>query len=579
MSFAFFIAFILLGPFAIALGVFSLRYLQRESFKKKVVFFGLGFLEIFLIPVFSSLYAPLFQGLGEVIQGEIGKARLIPELIDIWIFGILLTPVGGVAVGLLNELIELFRPKTLTEELEREDKRISVHNAKLSERASKRALYSPSPQATELRLGTFVKGDLFPPRSGVITRKGWVSLDEKAIDKHIFILGATGRGKTETIKRLVFEILENTDRDIFLVDGKGDEELASAIRGMAVAKGRGSVPIFRMGLDKRGAIYNGFRGDAEAVYNRLCAVTGITGITGEAEWWAQVARDVLQLVSDPPGGEPPRSFEELRERIDENWLLTAWKGDPLEVRTIMGFEKEKLESLSTRVRTLARPLSKVVGPEGFALEEARACIFSIRTHTVSDTGKRFLQFLIEDLKDFVGKRQRRPGVLVIDEFGAFDNENIIALLTMARAARLSVILATQTVASLGDEITKKIVLENTFTKFLMGTDDPEEVARLAGTIYQVESSYQHDEGRQTGLGTSRIQHAYRVDLNEARRLTEGEAFLIQQGRAAKIMVSALRKEDILEVPEEEYPQRVIRSLKKTNGEVKQGDQRRHPLLH
>lgn len=76
----------------------------------------------------------------------------------------------------------------------------------------------------------------------------------------------------------------------------------------------------------------------------------------------------------------------------------------------------------------------------------------------------------------MGKRQKRPGLLIIDEFGAFGNKNIIALLTMARSADLGVILATQDIASLGEENERRLILANTPTKILMATDFPEEIA-------------------------------------------------------------------------------------------------------
>src|SRR5207253_2892166 len=103
---------------------------------------------------------------------------------------------------------------------------------------------------------------------------------------------------------------------------------------------------------------------------------------------------------------------------------------------------------------------------------------------------------------------------------------IIALLSLARSAKLGIILATQDIASLGDETTRRLILANSRTKILMATDFPEEVASLAGTIYQLESSIQHESGQATGLGSARVQHTFKIDMNEAARLQTGEAFII-----------------------------------------------------
>jgi hypothetical protein len=82
-----------------------------------------------------------------------------------------------------------------------------------------------------------------------------------------------------------------------------------------------------------------------------------------------------------------------------------------------------------------------------------------------------------------------------------------------------------------------MILANTRTKILMTTEYPQEIGELAGTKYQVESSVQHDEGETTGMGSARIQHAFKVDLNEVRKLRPGEAFLIRQQHACKLRVA------------------------------------------
>src|SRR5690606_26182209 len=68
------------------------------------------------------------------------------------------------------------------------------------------------------------------------------------------------------------------------------------------------------------------------------------------------------------------------------------------------------------------------------------------------------------------------------------------------------------------------------------SDFPEEVAQLAGSLYQIEASIQHEEGQATGVGSARVQHAFRVDMNEAARLLPGAALLIRQRHAVKLRV-------------------------------------------
>ena len=283
-------------------------------------------------------------------------------------------------------------------------------------------------------------------------------------------------------------------------------------------------------------------------------MVGIPEIEGNAEFYGDVNRDLLQLVCDAPEG-PPRSLQEVRQRLTKEWLLNAWQDNPIEVDVIEGFSKRDLAGLQVRVRPRARALSPVVNEQGFTLEDVQSAVFSIRTQSVGDTSKHFLQFLIEDFKDFVGKRQCRPGVLIIDEFGAFGNKNVIALLTMARSARMGVILATQDIASLGEPNSpeERLILANTRSKVLMATDYPEEIGTLAGTKYQVEASIQHSEGEATGVGSARIQHAFKVDPNVAGKLRVGQAFIIRQRHQCQVQVAQIG--DIPAAPPEQLPRK------------------------
>ena len=294
--------------------------------------------------------------------------------------------------------------------------------------------------------------------------------------------------------------------------------------------------LFTLGFDTPSpSLYNGFQGQPTDLYNRFCALLRLDESDGAARYYADINRDLIQLACYAPGG-PPRSFEEVVERLDRYWLERAYVGNRRELHAIANLTDEHLTGLLVRLRPIMRDLADLVQPEGFILEQERGAIFSLRTQSVGDTSRHFLDFLIEDVKDFVGKRQKRPGLLIIDEFGAFGNKNIIALLTMARSADLGVILATQDIASLGEENERRLILANTRTKILMATDFPEEIAQLAGTMYGIEASIQHQDGEATGMGSARVQHQFRVDMNETARLKGGEAFIIRQRYAAKLMV-------------------------------------------
>lgn len=385
-------------------------------------------------------------------------------------------------------------------------------------------------------------------------------LAEEALDQHLLIVGATGTGKSEAIRRLVHEVLASTARDVILVDGKGDPGLAADVRALVWQQRGRETPVFRLGYGPPGARYDGFRGEPGDLYNRLAAMLGVEEATGEARHYANINRNLLQLVARAPAG-PPRSFEEVRARLGHElrWLKAAYRDDPDEADYLAGLHRREYGGLLHGLLPLARDFAGRIGPAGFALEDTPAAVFSLRTQSAGDTARQFLRFLLEDLKDYAGKRQRRPAALIVDEFAAFGQRNIVDLLALARSARLGVVLAAQDVAGLGARETRQLILANTRSKLLLATEHPEEVAKLAGTVFQLEASLQHEEGRPTGLGTVRPQHAFRVDLNDVGRLGRGGAYLIRQRHAAKLRISPVGPlppappEPVPDDPEREAP--------------------------
>lgn len=453
------------------------------------------------------------------------------------------------------------KPKTLSEQLDEKTRTQAAHGEQMAKRA--RRVPEIEPVAEHLRLGTFIRRDRFPEYMGVKFDRRWLLLEEGLLDQHLFILGATGAGKTQAIKRLIHEILVSTDRHIYVVDGKGEEAFAQELRSLIYNHNRQLAPVFRLGADQFGAIYDGFCGHPRAVYNRLLALLHIEEAEGGARYFADINRDLLQLACYAPVG-PPRNFEEVEERLDKGWLLQAYMDNPWEIRVIESIKDQSYRELAPRIRSLLREFAPCIGEEGFALEDTPYAIFSLRTQSVGDTARRFLDFLIEDLKDFVGKRQRHPGVLIIDEFGQFDNASIVALLALARSANMGIVLATQDLSTLHDPVVTKQVLASTRTRLLMASDFPEDIAKLAGTILRAESSLQHEEGNPTGLGSVRIQDSFKIDMNEAAGLPAGETFLIRQRRTAKFYVRPVPNPETDAPPQAENVRQWIASRTRAN---------------
>jgi hypothetical protein len=470
-------------------------------------------------------------------------------------------PLSPLVAGLLvpfGKLRLFLRPRSLDEMLIEDIQRLERAAERKRQRARQRALYLPEPKPCDLRLGNILEWDDYPTGSGINKRGDFITIDDWLLTEHVLIIGATGSGKTVLLTRLVLEIALNCQRDIFLVDGKGQDDLAQQVRAICYHFGRGNTPIVRLGQSTGGAAYNGFEGQADAVCNRLVQMVRAPEAEGNAVWFADTNRDILQLACLAKHAGPPKSLSEVRQRLDRAWLTKAWEEYPHELEVIKRISKDDFESLSRRLRVLERPLSQVIHQDGVCLGEVKSLIFSIKTPSISDVSTSFVRFLLEDIKNLLADDLRLPtgwtGVLIVDEFGTFSNDNVIQLLQLARSAGLGVILATQDVSTLGNEITQRRIMSNCNTHILLRSMYPEKVAELAGTTYAIESSVQYDEGSATGLGSSRVQHQFRVKPDVARSLSVGEGFIIRKNKAARLLVTQVPEGELQEMVDKLPPE-------------------------
>ncbi|RIK50653.1 MAG: hypothetical protein DCC57_11645, partial [Chloroflexi bacterium] len=360
------------------------------------------------------------------------------------------SPALAGAIHLWRRLLAWMRPRDLAEQLA-EEQRAQEQDLLAQSAAARRMEQQPvAVQPGRLTLGVYIQGDVLPAYLQMQRAGPWLTLADSLLDEHLLLVGSTGSGKTEALKRLAVETLAASERDLFFVDGKGDVALGREMVQLLYNRRRRPVPWVQLGTGTVGSPYHGLPGDALAVYNRLVTLAQVEQASGDAFIFAQYNRELLQLACFAPGQAPPRSLDEVRRRLDPGWLQAAYAQVPHELQAIASLPPKRFAETGVHIRTLARELAGLLDVRGFTLEESGGAVFTLRTPTAGDTGRRFLNFLLEDFKDFVGKRQRRPALLVIDEFSAFRSETILELLALARSARLGVVLATQDLAALGD---------------------------------------------------------------------------------------------------------------------------------
>ena len=474
------------------------------------------------------------------------------SLFAYWLLLVPLSPLAGLAMLGWNKISGVFGKRTIEVEREEQEQRRLEIEKRRAQHAMLKTQVQPGSSRGYLNVGVKIEGEEFPSHIGIEEQDDWVRLNYPLLFHHVLVLGTTGAGKTDLLLRIISEAWRNTGLRIYVIDGKGDLEFAAKVAALAYRNGRGRAPIFMMGQSSHrrsnASLYDGFRGDRDAIANRLAAMMSLDKTVGNAQHYSDTYKSLIHLicgVGHPELGiAPPRNFDEVLDRLTFSWLAQTYAEVPRELEFIK-MAREGRENLVAsawnRLASLARSLEGVVSSSGFSLETTRCAIFSLRTQSVGVDAKKFLDFLIEDVKDWIGKRQP-PGVealLIIDEFGSFDNESITDVLALARSSRVGVILATHDVATLGDDRMKRQILANCNTYFLMKTNFPEELVQLAGTIYEVEPSYQLEHGEPTGMQSARIQHQFKIRPNDVARVTPGQCYIINSRYAVKMHVARI----------------------------------------
>ena len=123
--------------------------------------------------------------------------------------------------------MSFLRPRNLQEHLDEQEELLAYKNQVLSRQAKTQAEEDALVAAEELNLGVYIKGDRFPDYIGIRREGNWLLCRNNILSQHVLLIGSTGAGKSETIKRLIAETLRHTERDIFFFYFKGDSTLAN----------------------------------------------------------------------------------------------------------------------------------------------------------------------------------------------------------------------------------------------------------------------------------------------------------------------------------------------------------------
>jgi hypothetical protein len=350
-------------------------------------------------------------------------------------------------------------------------------------------------------LGAWAAGDLNTWR-----HKRWCVLPESALGLGTLLVGLPGAGKTETLLRLA-ELALAGGYDVHVIDAKGDASTQERFAALAASAG---IEAKLFPNDP----YDGFRGDPDALRNRLTRIVDYT-----EPYYQDAARVLLAAACTSPMG----SLDELLARLG-----TAGDVDAA-VR----------KGAISRYRSFAAAVGgRLTGD--WAFEDTRASYLLLDGLSLGDDTPRLARYLLEDFTHYCTSRKPpdRKVLLLVDEFSALRLGNAAALFERLRSFHTGVVLAAQSVEGLhDDEAERARLLNSASTLIAHRLADPDPIVTRAGSIRRPERSHQLDAGGATGMGSLRLQDTYRIDPNDLRSLPPGVAYVVTGGRAAKVAVS------------------------------------------
>ncbi len=401
-------------------------------------------------------------------------------------------------------------------------------------------------------------------------------LPDDARTEHVQIIGATGRGKTESVilPWLMRDLVRG--RSAVLIDGKGELQLAERIKNLSASMAsRPQVYVFHLSDPKQSVVINPLAGGSpQQITDRL-----FSAFTFGDPYWRSVqydlCRDMVTLIHEVDEnckGNRDVTFRRLHELLTEKRALidaVEWSTD-LPLRSSMGrllclAPKDRDQHTRGLVSQLApfavgEVASLVNGDEseGHAknvnvsdlvlgkvpeIDPNRPVVLVVLIPTLKyqALGHQLGKLILQELAWAIGARSdaksgAKPFLPVyLDEFSAFIYQEFAQTLNKARSANVGLHLAHQ---SMGDlELASPefatMVNTNTNVKCLLGLNDPvtaEFFARHMGTATEEKRTERAQSGpwgwlKRTGELSLRSVEAYKVHPNQLKNFSKGEGVI------------------------------------------------------
>ena len=368
-----------------------------------------------------------------------------------------------------------------------------------------------------------------------------------ACGRHMVIVGATGKGKTNLMMRhWVGWFTAGLDaaragrgrRPLLIVlDCKGGRDArVKAERTRRLLHGAGARRVAIWPDEARLSVWNLPPRDLAVVLYQM-----IDSGTGAAAYYADILQAVLILAVTAPGG-PPRNAASFLDRLNAKWLQHAWKDGrhPEELDQVRAAARH-LPDIRLRFVTLLDRLGPALdGPGDLAEYDAWYCILegTSEPSVAEAQALAITELAAQAAADLDG--EPRAMLLAADDYSAVSRRvPLSSLYERGRSLGIGVQVSAQSWQGLGHDEDERYRIATTADGgiWIMGTPRPEPLAALAGHRRVLDTAHRLVGNVWGDEGLTREQRAWVADPDLIRQLEVGQACYIHDGTATFVQVA------------------------------------------
>lgn len=412
-----------------------------------------------------------------------------------------------------------------------------------------------------------------------LVSRGPVFLDLKSRSQHLIVSGATGQGKTTLLKTLLDHSLKH-GHPVIIVDPKGERKDILEMKERAAFYGREKdFSLFSLSFPEESHVYNPLaNGTSEQIKARL-----IDGLRFEHEYfkaqaslWLGAVLYALEVLGETA------TFARLRELLASKEKLRVLQKSINKLKkhrhkqrlksglaSTFQIKPSDLAGVFAQVSSIdSAVFTEIISPDKTStkqelilsdvLEHKKIAYFQMNVNGYGDISRRIGRIILQDLK--VLSNQIQAGqrhfnydfcACFVDEFGSFATRDFADFLKMARSSRIGIHLFCQGLADLKtiNSEFKEQIIGNTVNKIIFRQDVPEDAevwSSMAGTFSSQKKTWQftgsEEEEKITGMGSVRNVKEMRIEFDVFKKLSVGQAVLIDKARHREDLLKVWRAE-------------------------------------